>query len=419
MCAPVALAMGLTGVAYAGNSLTEAGQEVSNTFVLNYSVGTTPQAPITNDSVSPPVGAIVQGTPTEFTVDRKVDHSLTAQNSPLNNTPPSSTATLRFELLNEGNDTQAYSFSIVDNDNSTDTFDATSYTIRAILDVDDDGTFLGTPTVLTPTPTTTATAGAGVLSVDVPKGVRLRVEVDAAIPASTETSSSPDDQTSADDAETDNVILIAQARNPSAWLNDAAPTQGAITANSGGLNVIVGVAQNVLADDVGVAAVEDTVNSDGLHAAEGVIVIASPDLVATKEIVAISELIDDLGNAPADSVVACTSASTVANAKTIPGACIEYVIEVENTGSSATASNLNITDVLPDNVTFVSATLDTTTTNGFQDDPAITATTGPLLSGPSAGDSCDGTAGTCNVALSDAVLAASEVGQIRIRALVE
>ncbi|MEO1642638.1 MAG: hypothetical protein AAFR74_04825 [Pseudomonadota bacterium] len=410
--------LGLVGGAHAANSLTEAGREVSNTFVLNYSVGTTPQNPITNDTATTDPNAVIQGTPTEFTVDRKVDHSLTATNSPLNNTAPSSTATLTFELLNEGNDTQAYSFSLADLDNGTDTFDSSAYVIRATLDTADDGTFAGTPTILTATPVGTA-AGSADVSVDVPKGVRMLIEVIATVPSSTETSGGPDDQTSADDTETDTVILIAEARNPTAWLNDTVVGAGEVTANTGGANVIVGDAQNVLADDVGVAAVEDAANSDGLHAAEGVIVIASPDLEATKGVVAISELIDALGNAPADPVADCTSASTVANAKTIPGACIEYVIEVENTGSSATASNLNIADVLSDDVIFVSVSLTTTTTNGFQDDPAIAPATGPTLTAPAAGTACDGTAGTCEITLTNAILASGEVGQIRIRALVE
>lgn len=406
------LAMGFAGVAQAANDLTEAGTEVANTFVLNYNVGTTPQAPITNDTATTLPGAVVQGTPTEFTVDRKVDHSLTATNSPLNNTAPSSTATLTFELLNEGNDTQAYSFSLADLDNGTDTFDATSYVIRATLDTADDGSFAGTPTVLTATPTGTA-AGSADFSVDVPKGVRMLIEVIATIPASTEAGGA-DDQTSADDAETDNVILIAEARNPTAWLNDTVVGAGEVTVNSTGANIVVGDAQNVLADDAGVAAVEDAANSDGLHAAEAQIVIASPDLEATKSVSVISELIDALGAAPADPAVACDAATVVADAKSIPGACVEYVIEVTNTGATATASNLDISDILPGDVTFVDAEL----TGDFVDDPLVGGT-GPTLTEPASDTDCDGTSGTCEVALSDAALAAGDAGQIRIRALID
>lgn len=404
-----ALALGFAGVAQAANDQTGAGTEVANTFVLNYNVGTTPQDPITNDTATTDPNAVIQGVPTEFTVDRKVDHALTATNTPINNAAPSSTATLTFELLNEGNDTQAYSFSLADLDNGTDTFDSSNYVIRATLDTADDGSFAGTPTVLTATPTGTA-AGSADVSVDVPKGVRMLIEVIATIPGSTETSGSPDDQTSADDTETDNVILIAEARNPTAWLNDTVVGAGEVTANSGGANVVVGDAQNVLADDVGVAAVENASASDGLHAAEAQIIIASPDLEATKSVSVISELIDALGTVPADPVLACSGATVVGNAKSIPGACVEYVIDVANTGDTAVASNLNISDTLPDDVTFVSASL----TGDFIADGG----TPPDLADPGAGTDCGAPSGACQVVLSSAALAAGTSGQIRIRALV-
>ena len=65
-----AVCLGLAGAAHAANDLTEAGTSVSNTFELSYSVSGTAQPIITNDSVSPPAGATVQGPPTLFTVDR-------------------------------------------------------------------------------------------------------------------------------------------------------------------------------------------------------------------------------------------------------------------------------------------------------------------------------------------------------------
>jgi len=48
-----------TGTAFAAG--TAAGTTVSNTFTLDYSVGTTPQPPVTGD------------TPTNFVVDRLID----------------------------------------------------------------------------------------------------------------------------------------------------------------------------------------------------------------------------------------------------------------------------------------------------------------------------------------------------------
>lgn len=396
--------MGLSfaGLAQADNTLTPAGQEVSNTFVLNYNVGTTPQAPITNDNTSSaPAGAVLQGTPTEFTVDRKVDHSLTQTNSPLDDIPPSSDATLTFDLFNEGNDTQAYSFELRDLDNGANTFDASNYEIRVTLDPNNNDGLQGTPTVLTSTPVGTA-AGSASFSVDVPKGVQLLVEVVATIPGSVT------------DGQSDEVTVIAQARNPTAWLNDSTIAAGEVTQNSNGINVIVGDAQNVLADDVGVAAVEAT-DSDGLHAAQGVINVSSPDLAATKSVSVISELIDNVGAPPSNPASACNTATVEADAKSIPGACIEYVIEVTNSGTTASASNLNIADILPEDVTFVAASA----TGDFVDDPGVAPGTGPSIAQPATDTDCDGTSSTCEIVLSDTLLAAGGTGQLRIRALVK
>ena len=106
----------MAGAAYADG--TDAGTSVENTFVLNYEVEGVVQPPITNDTDPPtqPPGAIVQGTPTLFTVDRLVDLTVAAVNSPLSVTPGASgpNATLVFEVTNTGNDTQSYTFSLQD-----------------------------------------------------------------------------------------------------------------------------------------------------------------------------------------------------------------------------------------------------------------------------------------------------------------
>ena len=134
----MAVSLGLASAAHAANNLTEAGVSVSNTFELSFSVSGTAQPVITNDSVSPPVGAVVQGSPTVFTVDRKVDFIVTATNSTLTSAP-NTNATLTFEVLNEGNDTSAYSFSIDDLDSGASTFDATSLVVRYLIDANDNG----------------------------------------------------------------------------------------------------------------------------------------------------------------------------------------------------------------------------------------------------------------------------------------
>ncbi|MEM9937586.1 MAG: hypothetical protein AAF768_01950 [Pseudomonadota bacterium] len=392
-------ALALSGTAHADNDQTEAGRSVSNTFTLDYAVdvgGTDVAQPtITNETGSAdPNDVELPAGPTLFTVDRKVDHSILATNTTLT-VAPDTTATLTFELTNEGNDNQAYSFSIDDSDDGTGTFDAGSIAIVYYLDSDDDGDFtdegagvaIATTTIGNDPDSTTVDVTA-----DVPKGVKVLIEVSGTV-----------DSTVAD-ASTDDITLIAEARNPTAWIFEtlAAGDEAEVTLDDGGANALTGTAQNVLADDTGVAALEG--DADGLYAVTGQIAVVSPDLSASKTVAAITET-------PVD----CATDSVVSNAKAIPGACIEYVITITNTGATADATDLDIQDVLPAEVTFVDASLDTSTTTGF----AAFGGTGPTLTEPAADTDCDGTDTTCEVSLTDALLAPGEVGIIRIRAEVD
>ena len=398
-----AVCFGLAGAAQAANNLTEAGTSVSNTFELSYSVSGAAQPVITNDNVSPPAGAVVQGSPTLFTVDRKVDLIVTATNSTLT-APPGVDATLTYELLNEGNDTAAYSFSIADLDSGASTFDASGIIIRYLIDANDNGSADdGSYTTITATPIGTA-AGSAFVTADVPKGVNVFIQVQGTIAAGIS------------DTFTDDITLVAEARDPTAFLNEASASPAAVTTASAGANVLTGAAQNVLADGTGVAAAETSGDADGIYASTGIIQVESADLSASK----IVSVIKEPGTAdPFVPLTDCATATAVADAKAVPGACVEYVIEVENTGATATATNLVIDDILPAEVTFVAASLATTTGTGFADDTGI-AGTGPVLTAPTtpADSDCDGTT-TCVIQLSDAVLAAGEIGQIIIRAEVK
>jgi uncharacterized repeat protein (TIGR01451 family) len=398
-----AVCLGLANAAQAANNLTEAGVSVSNTFELSYSVSGTAQPLITNDNVSPPVGAVVQGTPTVFTVDRKVDLIVTATNSTLTSAP-NTNATLTFELLNEGNDTSAYSFSVDDLDSGASTFDATSLVVRYLVDANDNGTADdGAYTAITQTPIGTA-AGSAFITGDVPKGVLVFVQVQGTIDASVA------------DTFTDDITLVAEARDPTAFTNEASSTPAAVTTATGGANVLTGSAQNVLADSTGVAAAEAAGDADGLYAATGVIAVESASLAASKTVTVIKE--PDIAD-PFVALTDCATATAVAGAKAVPGSCVEYVIQVQNNGATASATNLVIDDILPAEVNFIAASLATPTTTGFADDTGV-AGAGPVLTVPTtpAASDCDG-ATTCVIQLSDAVLAAGEIGQIIIRAEVK
>lgn len=89
-------------------------------------------------------------------------------------------------------------------------------------------------------------------------------------------------------------------------------------------------------------------NEDGLETAIETLVIAAPELTATKLVDVISENRDGTFN--------CATGLPVAGAEAyIPGACLEYTISVTNAaGASTAATDLVLSDPLPANVTYVS-----------------------------------------------------------------
>ena len=391
----VGAAVSLVGAAFADG--TDAGTSVENTFVLNYEVEGVVQPPITNDDdpATQPSGAVLQGTPTLFTVDRLVDLTVAAVNSPLSVTPGATgpTATLVFEVTNTGNDTQSYSFSLqdgVDSNGAVGNFDATGVTIS--YQIDDDGTpgFGPADTVVTVPAIApgTANATAAQRTPDIPADTTFRVLVSGSIPLG---------QT---DGTADDLILIAETRDPVDWIVEGASgSAGEVTAAETGANTLQNVAQNVLADGFGTA---QEIDEDGLFSAQGTFLVASPDLDASKTVAVIASEGEAPFNCAADAPVTSPTQFSV------PGACIEYVITVVNNGATAVASNVGIVDVLPEQIEFVSAAF-----AGFETTPA------PSLAAPGPNTACDGTATTCSVGVSGGSIAAGNTATLTIRAIVD
>ena len=372
----------IAGAAHAQNSFTEAGTNVQNTFTLDYEISSTPQPTITNDPSTTIPGAVVQGSETEFTVDRLIDLQLTQQNSPLTVAPGTSTARLEYLLVNEGNDAQAYSFSIADV--AGDDFDDTSYVVEYFIDTNaNSDPFDDAAVTITVTPTGTGTTTN--VTPDVLPDQTIGVRITSAIPSS------------ATDGELDDLILVAQTRDPVNWQQEGATgSGGTTTAADPDTNSDTGVAENVLADGSGTS---EEVANDGLHSDTGRYIVSSPDLTAVKSV-------DIIATTPTDCA---TDSAGGATEYSVPGSCVEYVITVDNNGATATADAIDIADVLPEEVNFVTASF-----SGWDASPVPTLTT---PSGAAA--TCDGTASTCNVTLTGASLSAGGQGTLTIRALVK
>jgi len=126
-----ALTVFSTGTAFAAG--TAADTTVSNTFTLDYSVGTTPQPQVTNS-----------GSPTTFKVDRLVDLTVAAIAPATTSAPGAVDEELRFTVTNNGNDTQAYALSVVQE--TGDDFQTANVTIVFYVD-DGDGVLMKVTTL--------------------------------------------------------------------------------------------------------------------------------------------------------------------------------------------------------------------------------------------------------------------------------
>lgn len=364
-----ALTVFTAGSAHA--QLTPAGTNVQNTFTLTYDVGGVTQPPIDTSDPGDPNG------PTEFTVDRLID--LTVASNGDNTVAPGATdEELVFSVTNDGNDTQAYSLTIVEEGgDDIDTDDPAGATPVLVYYIDDgDGIYepgAGDGTAITYDPLNPPELG--------PDEV-LWVVVTQDIPAG------------AVDTNTADLTLVADTLEPAASPNAGDP----VTADGDG-NDLTGAAENVLADGSGTA--NEGVEA-GDHSATGTYIVAAADVAASKAVTIHSE----------DGAGCTVIPGTATGGYSIPGACVEYVITVENTGSTA-ATDIVINDVLADELDFAGAVFGGDFTGGSFASPAL----------PAANTDCTG--GACVINLTNATLpapvspAVSTTGTVTIRAFVK
>lgn len=300
------------GTAFAGG--TAAGTTVSNTFTLDYNVGTTPQPPVTGD------------TPTVFVVDRLIDVNV-SPNAGTNVAPGAQDQPLAFTLQNEGNDDQGYVLTAA-NVAAGDDFDTSGLTIYYVIDANNDGINNDGPPV----------AYDGTSTPDIAPDQLVFITIEGDIPGT------------AGQDDTSDITLLAET---------------AVTGGSGTLvtedtdgndNAAV---ENVFADAAGDVAGDDA--EDGSHSATNTYTVSAADIEAVKAV----DVFAEVPNATNDCAVIPGTPAAQTNDEddqyAIPGACVEYTITATNNGAAA-ANSIDIADTLPDNLTFVAASF-----TGFED----------------------------------------------------
>lgn len=177
------------------------------------------------------------------------------------------------------------------------------------------------------------------------------------------------------------VSLTATAAQSVNGTGNYVATPGSLAANAVQSNV--GVADDttyvdtVFADAAGTATGDAAY--DGKHSANGRYNVATATITVSKSSVVVT---DPINCATAGVPGSCTSAP-----KAIPGAVIEYCLDVNNTGASA-ADGIVLTDAIPANTTYVASTIRTGATSATSD--AICDVGSGALQGDATGDSDSG-----------------------------
>lgn len=355
--------------ALAQNNYTDAGRSVTNSFTLDYSVNATPQTQVT-------------GSADAFTVDRLVDLMVSYQSNTNDDAlqPGTVATTMLFKLENEGNDTFAYEIGYTNQTGETPAEFDLGGTITIQYSVNTDGDNAFEPGADDGPLTSYATR-----TPDVAKDQSLWIVITGDIPAD------------AVDSAKANIAVTATAVQPTAWTFEAGATHGAaLVADSDGNNATAGsVAENVFADGAGSGG--DSAN-DAIHSDVGTFTVSSANLVATKSVTVLATNLDGSFDCPnfGATQISATEYST-------PGACLEYLISVSNSGS-ATATITALADELPLGVVFKAAQTANFTTAG-------------TLSEPAADTVCNGT-DNCSLSYDGATLGNGDTGTLRIRVLV-
>ena len=334
---------------------TASGTDIDNTATVDYQVSGIDQDQVTSNTAT-------------FVVDNKVDLTVaTTDGAAVTVIPNATDQVATYTVTNDGNTVQDYSLAATHSATGafggTESFDATN--IRVFVDANandvyDSGTDTGTY--------------IDELAADATISVFVLVD----IPGTTV------------DGDLSSFDLTATTAH-----GGTAATQGAdIGSDDSGDADNPAVVQIVFADGAGTA---DAAN-DGDHSSLDGYEVSTADIAVTK---AAAVVLDPINGA--------------VNRKGIPGATVEYTVDIDNTGS-VVATSVTVIDPVPTNSAFVVASVVTTPAVGptvdYSDDGGATWTYTPVA-GPDGSD-----ATVTHVRVAFATIAAAASGQVVFQVLI-
>ncbi|MEL6225571.1 MAG: hypothetical protein AAFR01_00955 [Pseudomonadota bacterium] len=274
-----------------------AGTDITNTVTVDYQVGGVDQNQL-------------EATDT-FAVDRRVNVTVSAVDSPKDVNPGEQAAFLTFDVTNLSND-------VVDLDLTATLENGTAANIGAFTiyeDTNNNSTFDGDDQVIT-------------FLDEVVEDETLRVFVVADI------------ESDAVNNDTFDVSLNADAHQAGTGSDGdgTTGTLGAELTESAGDSTDQDVVDTVLAD--GTSGLTDDAANDGSFSAQGTFEVDGAEVSVIKSSLVVSDPVNG-----------------TTNPKAIPGAIIRYCIAVSNATGGADATNITVVDSLPSDVTFNTGTI--------------------------------------------------------------
>lgn len=276
---------------------TPSGTNINNRATINYDVGGVGQTGVESSPTGNATAGVGNGADTTFVVDNRVDLTVVSQGNTTVSTSQTDAA-LEFLLTNVGNTTQGYLLEVV---NGT-----TNIPMGGVEIWIEDGTTAGFQAAQD----TLYVGGSNAGDLDPNTGTATDAQLTVYIVA--------DAPASATNGDTDTYWLRATTTNLSTTT---------VTTSTAGADDPTAV-DNVLADADADAGAIDGLN-DGRHADSGDFVVAASALTVTKTHAVISDPVNG-----------------TANPKAIPGAVIEYTVNITNAAAAAIAQNVTVSDDL-------------------------------------------------------------------------
>ncbi len=341
------LMAGLLAMLGSASVYADAGDTISNTATINYSVGGTAQTAIESSPTGNTTAGVGNGTSTDFIEDRVINFTVAETSGGTDTGAPGSTTAMAFTVTNNSNSTLDFLLAAIDTDVEThgggaDDFDATNVSVFV-----EDGTTAGYQ----------AAEDTAVFVDELAEGANVTVYIVGDIPGA-----QPNGTTAG-------YALVAQA---AAGGTDSIPADEALIANAGaeimrddngnispagtfgntGNNrTTVAVAANDVADTTGSM---DTVFNDPAGAAT-----EDESTAAAQDIARNGQASDSDSLTVGAAILTVTKSSSVisdpvngtTNPKAIPGAIVEYTVTVANGAGAATATSVALSDSLNTEIT--------------------------------------------------------------------